>query len=270
MAFEPTTRGEHSIVEAVFGLNTGRPFTPSEFDKLGKSHGLWKELLPRFHRQPGIAFSIGPDGALVQVEQNAVGAALFDRVKPDGSPEWRLRVEGNSIYINCLSYTRWNEIWARVQPLFEQVTSVLAAEDNPATSIVLQYIDQWDWTAGSESYDLSQLLAEGNMVPSGIFSNGPWWHLHQGRFRYDASGLPPSKLLERLHIDGVIDPASNLPSVKIDSYLSYEFPAPAPLGEVLKGNSNATAWFDALHHLDKELLGYAMASPAKTRIGLNG
>lgn len=266
MAFEPKSGG-HAIVEAVFGLRFSQPFSPDLLEKVVSSHDEWRERFPRISRGVGFQFQVGQDAGFAPIPL-AQGSVAFDRLKPDGGFEWRLRFEGDRLFVNCLAYSRWNEVWGIVsQHLFR--AGWLATEGgNPVAGVLLQYIDIFEWNGPLEEYDVAQLLKKGTAVPETILNKGPFWHLHQGWFRREPR-VPRAQLLERLHLDAVEDERRK-PFVRMDSYLEAQLQEPIALvnGNDEK-NPQLTHLFDVLHDLDKELLDSVLNKKAAKRIKLD-
>jgi uncharacterized protein (TIGR04255 family) len=269
MAFEPKNDG-HAIVEAVIGLQFQRPFKQHEVEAVIQRHDEWREFLPRLARSAGFQISFGPAGGLAQPAIMPGAGVSFDRVKTDGALEWRLRIDGAAIFLNCLNYSRWREVWEHASRLVDRAAELTLAEDNKVTALIIQYIDLFEWKGSPDNYDARFLLRAGNLVPEGVLSKGPLWHLHQGWFRGEDQ-LGPGRLLERLHIDAVLDERGR-PTVRMDSFLSFE-PGEAQTfvpGAFLKNDGSGGAWFAILHDLDKKLLAEALTHETVERIGLNG
>lgn len=268
MPFEPKS-GQHAIIEAVFGLQFARPFSQAVIEQVVAAHGEWQDHLPRLARSGAFQVVIGSFGLPPPDFGPFGGGVTFERVKPDGALAWRLKVEGNSIFVNCLEYEGWTQVWAKVRPLLHRVTQLVDADgDNPVVSSILQYIDVFEWQGDAANYDASQLLRAGALVTEPALSRGPFWHLHQGWFRED-NRLGNGRLLERLHIDSVADERGT-PTVKFDSYLAFtpQEPHATQGGKLLVEGSLGVAWFGTLHDLDKELLASAITSEQAKKIGL--
>lgn len=270
MPFQPKSN-KHAIVEVVFGLVFTRPFHPKEIKALVESHGRWKELLPRRGRTSPfpVPFMQGdelPPNFPIPLPPSGV---TFDRVKPDGSLDWRLRADDAGITVNCLSYTTWPEIYGRARELLSQACEVAVRSDNSIRETFLQYIDVFEWEGEKQAYDLAELLrADSPYVPPSIRQRGPLWHLHQGFFRTE--GLPsPGRLLERNHADGYQD-QSGAALVKIDEYLSLHHLAPLAPSVLFGPRGSADTLFGYLHDLNKDILRHYLTDKMQARIGLNG
>ena len=132
--------GEHAIVEVVFGLLLSRPFQPSEIEKLAQNHDRWKADLPRLARHEIQQLVVG-EGIQQALALPGGPGISFERIKPNGDLAWRLRCEGNSLFVNCLEYSRWHEVWKRALRHMRGVLETVDAEKVSIAGALLQYID---------------------------------------------------------------------------------------------------------------------------------
>lgn len=263
VAFDPIS-GEHAISEVVFGLTFSRPFAPHELDRVAKSHNEWQDELPRLSRTGG-GFEIvfGQVGAPLSGFPTVVGGVSFERIKPDGTLDWRVLVDQNNVFINCLSYTRWADVWPRAREYIKRIIQIAGASENLVSGSILQYVDIFRWTAERTSYNLSEILSAGDHVPRSLFDKGHLWHLHQGWFELDENG----RILERIHIDGVEDQNST-PIVKLDTYMHHQLATFYTQSEAVN-NGWLESTFDSMHNKNKWLLGSFITPQLAKRIKLN-
>lgn len=260
MVFNPAS-GNHAIAEVVFGLSFSRPFAPPEIERVAKSHSRWKDELPRLNRMGGMPFMLSEPTWPQNLQLG--GGISFERIKPDGSLDWRLLVDQNNIFVNCLSYTRWVEVWPRAKKYIEEVIEVASAGDALIVSATLQYIDMFIWSASPEEYDARLLMREGDYVPPAVFSRGHLWHLYQGWFEPAQTG----RILERVHIDAV-EQDGVLPVVKFDIYMQDQLGTFYTPSEAINGGW-LEATFDGMHQKNKRLLESFITPEMATRIDLN-
>lgn len=258
MDFEPRS-GQHAIVEAVLGLTLQASFTPAQIEDLVARHDEWKQLLPRLTSGQGFTFDL--NGQQFQFPMGSAAGVMFDRVKPNGDLEWRLRVQGDTIFVNCLSYAGWSKVWDQAADLFRRSMSGLGGV--PVKGALLQYIDVFDWGGPVDEYNISNLMNfDSGAVPKTLLGRGPFWHLHEGWFRAEKT-LPPGRLLERFHADAVQEPNGRA-SVKFDSQSSVEMADVVPADD-----KTVASLFDTLHSLHKSLLGQFITPRIADRIGLD-
>ena len=194
-----------------------------------------------------------------------VGGFTFDRFKADGSLEWRLRVGGNNIFVNCLAYESWTKVWEKARNFIERVAGYLG-DETAVAGMLLQYIDVFTWKAKNGKYDLSELFdKESALIPANLWAHGELWHLHQGWYK-DADLATAKRMLERIHVDGLQE-ENNPPMVKMDSWHSVEFKEPQPLKDSLKKGMDET--FKYLHETNLGLMKSMLTKEMTKRIGLD-
>lgn len=267
MPFQPANE-QHAIVEVVFQLGLQRPLNPGEVERLVGAHGRWKADLPRINRVGTFQFVIGNTPGVMPITPS--GGVSFEAVKKDGTIEWRLKAEENTLTVNCLSYTRWNDIWTKSRDFLQQSCETILVADNAVRTYSLQYIDMFKWEGDPIRYDLSELLrSDSELVPSGLFKRGALWHCFQGWYQ-DVEGKQSGRLLIRPHLDSVEMDGGQF-VVKLDTFLSYESEAPHGMGQDLFGGTPAhiDAIFDWLHDSAKGLLRDYITDAMRERIGLD-
>jgi uncharacterized protein (TIGR04255 family) len=254
----------HSITEVVFGLIFDRPFDSTEVTKFASSHREFEAELPGKLQAPAPQMSF--NGLQVPLQFGVV----FDRYNPAGALEKRLRLDNNSVYVNNLLYTRWDEVSTNALGLIERCLATSMQVDNTVRSLVLQYVDLFRWMGDVAQYDLSQLLDVNspNMTKE-VFEHGPLWHLHQGWYKDVANALN-GRLLERTTIDGVLD-SSNLPVVRFDSFLQLELSEGLNSSDTRFGNDvfeQLRVFFGFMHDQNKSMLKDCLTEQVIGEIGL--
>ncbi len=264
MAFDPVSGG-HAIAEVVFGLSFSRPFAPPEIERVAKSHSVWQRDLPRLSRTAGFPFMIGNNPQFAEGIQfgGIPGGVSFERIKPDGTLDWRILVDQNNIFVNCLSYTRWADVWPRASKYIVDVIGVAGAGDALVSSATLQYIDIFKWNSDIADYNAREVMRPGENVPPILFDKGHLWHLHQGWFEPAENG----RVLSRVHIDAVEDD-ERIPIVKFDTYMQHQLATFYTPSEAISGG-----WFEStfasMHDKNKNLLASFITDEMANRIDLN-
>lgn len=259
--------GEHAIVEVVFGFQLSRPWSPAEIEKIAQNHDRWKADLPRLarHEIQQIMFGEGVPQAITLPGGPGIS---FERIKPDGEIAWRLRCEGNSIFVNCLEYTRWQETWAKAAGFIRQILETAGTEGIAIAGALLQYIDVFDWNAAPEAYDIFKLLdADSDFVPKAMGGYGVNWHLHQGWFSVSAEPVP-ARVLQKVHFDALSHNEKGLPTVRLDTVLRSDFNGPIAAKTFFNEKSALEGVFIDLHDRNKQLLRGFLANAVCKEIGL--
>lgn len=266
MTFEPKSK-DHAIVEVVFGVQLARPLAPDEMEALAKAHDRWRDDLPKLGRLPVFQISIGdaPGGLIPQPVQGV----SFERVKPDGNLDWRLRADSTALFVNCLSYDGWENVWPKTARFFKDACEVALASDNAVQGLILQYLDVFEWVNAADKYAVDALLSrDSQYLPGSLWNQGPFWHLHQGWYR--SGNLPVNgRILERIHLDAVVDETGQ-PTVKMDTFLNLELGPDAHITDPFGVASKHTdKLFNYLHDLNKDLVRAYINKDMAKRIGLD-
>jgi len=271
MGFVPRS-GDHALVEVVFGLRLNRSMTTEEIASLKSGHAEWKDFLPRVSDLGVNEFSFGPNG-IVAPRMVPRAGVNFERVKPDGSIAWRYSFEGESIFINCLEYTSWSDIFPQVMGIASLMLGKLNDPELTVININYQAVDLFSWSGEVEKYDISKLLdVDGENVPRRMRESGLIWHLHQGWFEpaVDVTGID-GRLLNRMHFDAIEHGQDNTsPEVRVDATLQHSLHEPIELTEVRNANGPIFRIFEGLHAKNKEMLRSFLVSDVSDSIGLGG
>jgi uncharacterized protein (TIGR04255 family) len=262
VSFDPAA-DEHAIIEVVFGLTLSRPFAPNEIERLVKNHGRWRSELPRLSRTGGVPFFPAEFPGSQGFHIAAQGGVSFERIKPDGTMDWRIFVENNNIFVNCLSYTRWAEIWPKARRYLVDVLQVAEAPDSLISGNSLQYIDGFKWVGDVADYDVHRILKPSDHVPKSVFSKGLLWHLHQGWFEGDSNG----RILERAQIDAVMNEFGE-PLLKIDILMHHQLASFYTSSQAIDNGWISTT-FENMHSKNKRLLHSFLSDEMAERIKLN-
>jgi len=264
MAFEPRS-GEHALVEVVFGFSLTSPVDAHHIEALSNNHERWREVLPGKEPMGGMPIMFGSPS---QLQFSFGGGIAFNQFLPDGNVAWRLSVEGNNIFVNCLKYTGWDEVWPKVRFLFEQISEAALGE-LIVQSCVFQTIDGFDWFADGNPYDARKLFrADCRYISQATLDVGPQWHSHQGWFERKAVPKGASQVLQRVHLDA--NGNEEKADVRCDIYQGAFLIDPTPLAALTQKGGEVDIFFDFLHDSNKSLLRSYITEETAERIGLNG
>jgi uncharacterized protein (TIGR04255 family) len=206
----------------------------------------------------------------MQLPSPAAGV-IFDALRKDGSLDWRLRVDENFMYVNCLSYTGWDDVFGKAKRYFSDAIRAAFGEspiDPRITAAIIQYIDVFEWKGKPEEYDVDQLFCTDNFyVPPALRKRGPLWHLHQGWYR-DGDLVIDGRMLERINVDAAIEQATNVAAVKMDTFHRLEFKESVLIDELLPTQMSDRI-FGWLHDQDKAVVRAYLTKEMRKRIGLD-
>lgn len=261
--------GEHAIVEVVFGFQLSRPWSHAEIDNLARNHDRWIADLPRLARHEIQQIMIG-EGVQQSVTLPGGPGLSFERIKPDGQIAWRLRCDGNSIFVNCLEYTRWQEIWAKASEFIRLILETAGAEKIAVAGALLQYIDVFDWNDDPKDYDIFKLINAGSdYIPKAAAGYGMIWHLHQGWFSPSREPVP-ARVLHKVHFDATLLKENGQPTVRLDTLLRSDFDESIEAKTFFDDKSALERVFYDLHGKNKNLLQGFLTSAVCDEIGLGG
>ena len=261
--------GKHAIVEVVFGLRLSRPWHEAEIKKLDQKHDRWKDDLPR-RAQHEIQQIIVGEGMPQAITLPGAPGISFERIKPNGDLAWRLQCQGDSLTVNCLEYTRWQDAWAKVSGYMRRVFEIVKARDVSIKGALLQYIDVFDWTADPKEYDVFQLLdVNSEYVPKVAGSYDMTWHLYQGCF-IPVSRPTNGRMLQKVHFDAVRENETGQPTVKLDTVLRSDFEDCISAQTFLEEESTLERVFVDMHDRNKKILQDFLTKTVCENIGLGG
>jgi uncharacterized protein (TIGR04255 family) len=193
----------------------------------------------------------------------------LQRLNPNGSLEWLIRIVGGSVSVHCLDYSRWEYVWPKMNQYFETVFAKLASIDENLIGVGLKYVDQFVFQGDLEDYDLSNLFKKDTpLVHPRAFSSGAQWHCNCGWFQ-DIEEL--GKILSQLNTVGITQGEQS--SVLIDNTLTYRPQASqAPFASCLSpsqiGGGLRTKIVEKMHTANKHLLSDLLLDFIQQRISL--
>tara|TARA_R110000868_G_C10919814_1_gene765590 strand:- start:1162 stop:1977 length:816 start_codon:yes stop_codon:yes gene_type:complete len=268
MAFRPINDQRHAITEVVFGARLSSAPTPGAIEEMVALHATFKDELPRLSKGATFALYFG-DAVPPDAPPSTVA---FESFKPDGTHAWRLRIEGDKILVNCLDYSRWDQVSAKAYELLNKISAPLFASNATIEQILLQYLDRFEWQGDRAAYDAGQLLKpDSAMMPAHIFDRGPLWHCYQGWF-FDIAAERHQRVLERVQITSALESGEDTKLlVTIDDFMQLKMEEPLSFEQAFR-NENGTAkpLFELLHANNKSTLNQLLTDEMTNRIELNG
>lgn len=259
---------KHAIQEVVFALTFNRAVDERGMQTLLSEHQKFKTDLPKAERGEVFQFAIGAAHA---APPTVTRPMVFSAFKRDGSIDWRMAIEENAVSVNCLTYTRWDDVSARAIGLLRHVATGLASSGLLVTGSALQYVDTFKWTGKTDDYRRDMLLRNGSrFIPAALIDSpsDPMWHLHQGVLTPTSIQGLAGKLLDRVHMDAVLENGNYI--VRIDSLLRFEFGKPPAMREALFDKSGGFIHMvvNDLHKRNKAILVEYLAPELAVKIGL--
>lgn len=226
-----------------------------------------KDQLPKLTRHEMQKFALRDDGQHANSFPGGLGVS-FERIQPNGDVEWRLRGEGNTLLVNCLKYTRWQEIWPFASELMRGAVEIVGADKLVIAGNLLQYVDVFDWVGPEDEYDVFQLLDwESEYVPRSVHSYGHVWHIHQGWFT-PVERPVPGRLLQKAHFDAGPRTKNGRLTVKLDTHLRTDFGDHISASTFQNEVSPLEASFMEMHDRNKSVIRSFLTKKVCVDIGL--
>lgn len=192
----------HAIQEVRMAIELASPVTSKvigEALKLYRSNKWLSDFLPGYREPPTfkIGISEGAESEL-PVTQKGPGepsSAIFDRVLPNGTPEWRMMAAKNVVVVTCTQYTRWGEVWGNARRM---IRAIMPAYDDVKAEISvfgLQFIDKFIWEGEPNAFRPEHLFKrDSDLLPRAVFSWDETWHTHLGDFQSHDQPSPHRRL----------------------------------------------------------------------------
>ena len=173
-------KGKHAIEVAVFTVTLQNGLSKHSVDALMTLKESLKEQYPVFNPVNKIEVRLEKD--LVKKEIHTVCGVNLQQQDEHGKVLWALHASDNSIAVSCFDYDRWGQISARALPNLLFVMSVIADDQNPITTIGLQYVDRF--VGQADTYKLNQVFnTKSRFFSKQTAQSGPLWHIYQGWFQ---------------------------------------------------------------------------------------
>lgn len=264
MPFVPVG-GDHAVIEVVFTLVVNREWHQHEIQQVRNHHQAFKSHLPKATDGQDMQFTFAPNGQ--PVGSTTFPTVAFERFREDGTLSWRLMLQGNQAFVNCLIYTGWEEVWKISKERLSDVQTALIGTDARITNVQLQYINEFDWKGSIDSYSLQGLLnMEGDHLPKSLARRGSLWHCNTGWFEKGAGPLK-GQMLSRCDMAGMHRDQQER-FVRIDTVRRMDFKSHQSFNDVGDANGWLDMTFRELHLSCKDHLASTLAQPAKNNIGL--
>ncbi len=261
----------HAIREVVFAV-FWQAIPPSLFRAVGGNLLVpWREHAPKRTEIRALI----PEGipSFASLAGTPVEGLNFEGFKRDGSLSWRIALQSDGIFVNCLEYQGWEQVWPLVREWFGWILAADPDVNVHSNGFGLQYINEFRWHGSVERCTASQFLKFGDEVPRALLEYpDPRWHLHHGRF--DAgSGPYTGETLRRIHIDstrtGWPDGTQGAATV-VDVFTRTFFMPSVPVREDFGVDGKAHELFESLHNLIKDRLSEYVRDDILARVKLRG
>ena len=260
----------HAIVEVVWFIQFLGQFPKGALIKFSSLKEELADDLPKFSEMQKLSFAITPQGSVAQQD---LGGLEFQRIKKDGSLEWMLRIQDNSISVHCLDYSRWVNSWREASTYLYKALGKIEGPELPISLVGLKYIDRFVYDGSTDQFDISHLFQiNSELLFSKAFTAGPLWHCHTGWFDdVDGSNL---QCLNQLNIDATYTTIAGQRkhTTTIDHNALVRFPPgddnhlQVIVGDSPNNETRLHKIMDTLHTKNKKILGSLLTQDVSERI----
>lgn len=263
LAFEPKSK-KHAVVEVAFGIYYNTTLNGQALEKARSRRSDYEEFLPGISAVAGFQVNMGAGAPNVSQLQDGFA---WQRSKTDGSLSWNLGVQQDHLVVNCLDYTRWDEVWSRVGPWLLDIHQQIVAGGHSATAFSLQFIDQFTRRQPVTKHILKELFSsDSRFLPRRFFDNDELWHVYQGWF--DEASIPAKcKKLNVVNLSANRTGPENL--VTLDHLMRVNLAPDSPdlLIDAVEGSVLESA-LSALHDENKQTVRDILTQEVAQSIGL--
>lgn len=269
--FEPSN-GAHSIMECVVFFEFA-PGLQAAMPSLKELKSDLADLMPKADTTNNINIVFSHNNDSIQPNSSIIGGIQLSRIAPDGSMEWWLVVDLNSIHVHSLKYSRWSEIAPVFMRVIESISKRMSRVPTPMVAVGMKWVDQFIFRGPAVEYDARNLLrGDSKHLNTGSFEAGPRWHCHTGWF--DDSAVSGFGALNQLNIDSGFFPidGSQQLTVTVDHTLQLRAEHPTHLVAFAPSTHDSLAalsgLMENLHRANKQTLAALLNDAILERIDL--
>lgn len=270
---------QHAINNVLFVFEFAFPVPPHAFVDLranGPYHRKFRESgLPRAseHQQLMLNISPGADGSAVPPQflnqPGFISGATFDRIRPDGEPEFSINIQANALVIVCGEYVRWAGLWKKVIEYLSILAPWLNSIGAEFSALCLQYVDTFyvSFSDGKKAPLTELFNAESEYLPKNFSQLSHAFHSHHGFFSF-----PPEKESGRLLTNINVNVSESVESFDVNIVCNHKLELSENkkfVDEYMTTNKVAATVFQFLHDQNKEVIGDLLTESVKNRISFD-
>ena len=279
--FAPINKN-HAIAEVVFFFNFNARFADSTISLLDNVADKLKDQLPSYSpiqaMEQQVKFETHNNQPIVT---NTVRKAGFELKKfnPSGQIDWVLALNDETISVNCLDYTRWEDVWGKTKSFLIEIFNIVSSQNNlNLVNFGFKCVDKFSFHGIPSEYDLSNLFkAESDFLPNQIFKATETWHCNSGWFDDSFNNLEQDnkfKVLNHFNLDSsrIQSNLNNMDQIviTIDHTQVVVFEKGIIEQELLDLNGNISNVFNKMHEMNKLALLNILNSNIAKQINLKG
>ena len=199
-------RGNHSVKSVTFVCEFASQPGPDDFRRVLEMYNAdqaFREFFP-----VKMEFQVGGAPPGFQVPPSLPPGTMmglgFNRLGPNGAPDWALNITANAVVVMCQSYDRWAPALETALLRLLQVIELMP--EIGINIVALQYMDEWTIVAGGEATVGNVLFnRESGLLSTVAMSQSDSWHSHSGWFQTE---LTDRRVLVNLNVNVGFDTVS--------------------------------------------------------------
>lgn len=199
-AFEPINDA-HAIIEIAIYIQVAPAFSKRDIDRLLSLEHELKNDLPKTQQVLRMEGTFGrlEDSLINNVDERIVGIEM-QNILPDGKMGWQLKTTDEVISVNCLDYSRWQEVLEKTSRYLRKSFERLENSEAIIHSLGLKYVDGFLFAGDIDRYTADGLFRQDSgHLTQRSFASDTRWHCHTGW--YDPVPDEGFECLNQLNID---------------------------------------------------------------------
>lgn len=165
------------------------------FIDMYEKDSILKEKFQEKKPHQGVTIKIDDMGQ--QISHSTLSGVTLESIK-NGALDWTFQFRKDAMIVTCSNYTAWNNIWPESKSLFEKVLNLVETQEIRLAGI--EYIDEFIIKDNSMPWKEELFKVDSKYIPSYVFDNEDFWHVHQG-FMLTKNDPMDFKLLTNLNMD---------------------------------------------------------------------
>lgn len=266
--FEPINDA-HAIVEIAVFCEFVEEFSESVVNSFLGLEDELKDRLPKAEKLQGSLFKLNAETGVQSVTLKPVGIRL-NSVSEDGSLQWALRTEPNTIAAHNMDYTRWAKVWPELRSMLMPAINKIGVSDNKIAAFGIKCLDRFVFRGDEKDYDPQLLFrTSSDHLHSGAFSAGDRWHCHTGNFL--RSKDEEQEYLSQLKVDAAYKFSSGVREhfTTIDHTVSARNLAEVEYSSFFSDGGAADQMVTQMHEVNKDVVSSLLTPEMCKRISLN-
>ena len=280
MPFKPINP-RNAILEAVVSVHCNRPLTEFEMDAVRELHPKFARDLPKLDTMTVATLYLGPGAPPARGPNTPAPPVTMAAYKKDGTLETRLILQGQSVTVNFLLYSRWRDLGPKACLWIREVLTAALCRSSPnmpplaIMALQHQIVDVFKWDGDEASMTIADLFkSEPARLPKAVWTSvgSPWQAAHTTVVPYVRGPLPRAALVDLLNVDLNDEPSVGW-RLRLEHTSEVRFEAPLqPEMLFVSPEADATPLVEAvmndLHARNRDMMQGLLRPDMLSRIGM--